>query len=403
MRGRRPLRSRLLGGLFVAVLVAATAWLYSQLEWQVTEVDRGYSEAAQRNPFLAAQLYLEALGIPTQSHRGMGLLDELPAPESATLVMVTTSRSLSQRRLDNLWRWIEAGGHLITNVAGATNTRTGEISDPLLAELGVDVFPVDEAAQAVGALSPNGLINTHPNRRSQGCRPPEEAFSVELDEGQRIEIALRTDLYLVDRHDSAQAAVVNRHGPQLLQYGVGEGLVTLVSDPDLWSNSQIACFDNAYLLWFLSEDEGVWILHHLEMPSLFRLMWEQAALALSLSALLLVLWLWRRSRRFGPLLGADVTRRRSLLEHLQASAMFAWRNGHAEALVVELQQAIRQRMAYHHAGFRGLDFEAQCAAIAQLTRHPPAQVAAVMGPPSLAKPHHLVATVQGLQTIRNRL
>lgn len=392
-------RGRALGGALAVVSLLAFGWFFSQLERVEEAVDQGFTQAAQRNPFLAAELFLHRLGVPVESHKRMSVLSHLPPPQGSTLILVTNSRALSQAHLDNLWRWIEAGGHLITQVSAIT-TGGGESDDPLLAGLGVEVYPADEAA---GPIFPAALTAVDQRWQKTTCLKERASFKVETDAAQPIDIALRSGLYLVDGAGTARASAANEDGPQLLQYDVGRGVVTVFSQLGLWRNAHIECFDHAYLLWLLSEGDTVWFLHHVEMPSLFSLMWDQAAPALSLLALLLGLWLWHRSQRFGPLLSEDVTRRRSLLEHLHASAMFAWRHGRADALVAALQQSIRARMQRRQPGFEALDFDDQCAAIAHLTQLSAAAVARAMAPPRLKRSHHLVATVQGLQTIRNRL
>ena len=42
----------------------------------------------------------------------------------------------------------------------------------------------------------------------------------------------------------------------MMQFEVGEGLLTIVTDPSIWTSYRIDKYDHAYLLWILSAGEG---------------------------------------------------------------------------------------------------------------------------------------------------
>jgi len=398
-------KNRALVTLLFIIVAAIVGWQLSGLSWVSEEVDEGYTDEAQRDRFLAARLFLEREGLSSQSSKGMAKLDDLPNPSNSTVVMLTTTRAIGDARMQGLWQWVEQGGHLITNVAGATDVTTGEISDPLLAKLGVEVYPVNDGVRVLDDDMPHWLMEMAFSGRGHSCRAEAEVFELSLDNGRAAQIALRPNLYMIDRSEAASASAANEYGLQLLQYPVGEGLVTITAGLSLWDNRQIDCYDHAYLLWYLTQGGEVWFLHHVDMPSLLGLMWQKAALAMVLLALLLALWLWSRSGRLGPLLPVDATQRRSLLEHLRASAMFAWRQGHIDDLIQALQQDIRQRMMFHCPGYKALNRDQQYQEIAKRAEITSDEVALWMSPAdaSLKKSQRLVSTVRGLQQIRNSI
>ncbi len=398
-------KNRTLVTLTLILIALIVGWQLSGLTWVPKEVDQGYSDEAQRDRFLAAQLFLEREGQVSESSKGMARLDDLPDPLTTSIVMLTTTRALGDARMDRLWQWVEQGGHLITNVAGATDVTTGEISDPLLAKLGVEVYPVHDGVRVLDDDMPHWLIEMALSGRGQHCRGEEDVFELTVTNGRTAQIALRPNLYMVDTHQTAVASAANADGYQLLQYSVGEGVLTVAAGLSLWDNRQIECYDHAYLLWFLTQGGDVLFLHHIDMPSLLGLLWQKAALAMVLLSLLLALWLWSRSGRLGPLLPVQATQRRSLLEHLRASAMFAWRQGHIDDLIQELQQQIRQRMVFHCPGFKGLNRDQQYQEIAKRAECSSDEVALWMASPDvgLKKAQRLVSTVQGLQQIRKML
>jgi len=118
-------------------------------------------------------------------------------------------------------------------------------------------------------------------------------------------------------------------GAQFLQFGFGEGQLFVVNSnyggfSNLWGNSYLGCFDNAFL--FLSLIEGsshVWFVSANEFASWLQLLWKNFPLLIILLVSFVFLWCWLRGFRFGPLVCIqDVGVRRSLLEHVRAGQWF---------------------------------------------------------------------------------
>ena len=70
-------------------------------------------------------------------------------------------------------------------------------------------------------------------------------------------------------------------------------------------------------------------------------------------AIALLLWMWRVTPRFGPVLPDPERARRSLLHHLRASGRFLWSNGHANRLLESSREAclrrVRRSLPYFHS------------------------------------------------------
>jgi hypothetical protein len=64
--------------------------------------------------------------------------------------------------------------------------------------------------------------------------------------------------------------------------------------------------------------------------------------------ILLLFWLWGASRRFGPLLPVPPCIRRRLLEHIEASGHFWWRQDRAFMLLRGAKQALLKRLESVH-------------------------------------------------------
>lgn len=389
-------------GLALTAAVAGGYWLWQALPWKTVEIDRGYSDEARRNPFLAAELFLKQRQISVSSARGLSRLDKLPPAAGATLLLYSNEGVLSREQTERLWRWTQQGGHLIVNAN--TYTADSQINPNLLFQkLGLSLEPRGDD-KTVDTDKPAVIVPDATKRRKDDCLDEDHVIDVNMDdEAEPLRVALHSDYILNNQGELAQTAVAGKHGIQLMRYFVGKGMITVASDLRFWSNRHIACNDHAYFLWKTVGGGEVMILSYTEAPSLINLLWRQTPLGLSLSLLLLIAWLWRRGRRFGPLRQHDHSRRRRLGEHLHASAMFAWRNKYIAASIDGLRQAIRSRMIARHPDYRQLTGAEQQALIARQTGLSVDMVSRILSQKNPDTPRQLTEIAQGLQQIRNRL
>ena len=81
----------------------------------------------------------------------------------------------------------------------------------------------------------------------------------------------------------------------------------MVSDSWIWQNQSIGEYDNAWLLWYMTQDSQVTLLYRADRNDLFRLLLEHFPQALVALALLLAFGLWHESgdgaRRHEPCAG----------------------------------------------------------------------------------------------------
>ena len=135
----------------VVVLLAMVATLaggfFACFERYDEVVDRGPGPRARRNPYLAAELYLDrVLGRRVVSHAswtGLGDPDALPA--AATLLVTDERLILSSTQLDRLLDWVQVGGTLIV---GAAPTWADERETLLLARFGLSHRGLERAEAA---------------------------------------------------------------------------------------------------------------------------------------------------------------------------------------------------------------------------------------------------------------
>jgi hypothetical protein len=182
-------------------------------------------------------------------------------------------------------------------------------------------------------------------------------------------VAFRGSVHLHDAEDKAHWKVVDGElGGRLLQYRVGAGLVTVLSDIGFIGNDEIGKRDHALLLALLAGGERrAWLLYSSDMPSLATLVWQKAPYLVTSVLLLCGLWLWRLTRRTGPLLASDALARRNLMEHLEAAAGYAWRVDRAQAMLRASRERLDRAWRRRCPALAWVDRQARCGWIAERT------------------------------------
>ena len=382
------------------ILLALLIWGYFQLPFKEEEIDLGFGEEAKQNPYLASDLFLKSVGNSVNSLKSYSQIGKLPKPLNSTLIMATKQRNLTEGETAELLAWIEKGGHLITNASKPTDFDNESKNDVLLHHLGIDVYLLTEPIEN---KDPEEWLQQMLKPASSHCTADEGLIELSNDNEESFEISISSavELYQIDEIETYYAA--NNYGVQLLQMDYGEGSVTLLTDMSLWSNNRINCLDHAYFLKYLVASDDVAIIYRFQKSSLLSLMWTHAKLYVLLSLSFIFLWLWHKSQRFGPLLELNISQRRSLLEHINASAVFVWRKGSIDTMIEPLRSAIRTQMLKHHSGFKYMTPDEQYKIIARITHLDPDQIRWAFDKTEIEKPLVLERLVKLLQTIKDRI
>lgn len=354
------MRNRVLLLLFVLLLLALAGlgiiWFLDNYEQRTREIRADVSPMAKRNPFLAAERFLQRIGIPSESVTGRDYL--LNPPEQPGLLLVNRmGPDLPPEREQALRDWVASGGHLVVVAQGEWDEESGSSGNRLLDRLGVQPVVLDS------------LDGDDESEARFEARVSDEPISFTLpDSDERLSVAFSRKRVLHDSHGRAEWWVESVLGAHLLRFRVGSGHITVLSDNGFLGNEQIGEHDHALFLARLAEGQPrAWLLYSSNMPSLLQLLWRHAGeLVLSLVCLVLLL-VWRLTRRSGPLLPEHGETRRNLLEHLAAVGHYLWRNDHGEAGFHRTQGALEQAWRRRHPVLETLDRTARCRWIAQHT------------------------------------
>lgn len=368
----------LLIGLGAILLALFLSWFFTNFERRSREIDSGYSAAAQRNPYLAAERFLARLGVPVESLAGRDRLRDLPPPDD-TLV-VNSLGVLNAERQEALHLWVERGGRLIVEAVHLwdEDDSTEERRGYFLERYGVRLF--EQAGRT-------NLFDVD----------DEVVAAVDIDDYQgELDVGFGVRYFLEDASGEASGHVVAEENVRLLQYEIGNGLLTVASDNRFLTNSHIGRHDHALFLALLADPPGngkVWLLYDSGMPWLGALLWHRAPLVIISSLGLLIFFLWYQAGRLGPFVSGPAGDRRDLLAHLQASAGFLWRHGQGSRLTELSRGRIEQFWLRRHPTLRKLDQAGRVTWIAGRVGIAPTDVERVLYPKSVSEGDLVTDTV----------
>ena len=380
-------RSAVFAISIVTVLLGwLTFWFFDNFERRMADVYVGYHGEAKHNPVLATRRFLRQMGIPAETLPS--LLPMVPPPEDETLVIATSRTTLYAPQIDELLAWINQGGHLIVAArADQSADEEDRIEDELLEKLGVAVYKPELTPAEVREQTSTPTNVPLDNKIMQvSFRPSTLLENIAVREG----LLLKDDL-----------------GIRLIHAEYGKGNFTVVSDLGFITNEKIGKFDHAEFLWRLLHLDGevskVWLAHREDMPPLWEWLWQRAWMVIISFALVIIAWCCSRVMRFGPILIQPPPARKSLLEHIEASGRFLWRQGQQQRLMSGVEHALKHRLLALHPGWASYDNPRQLHILSEISRLSQSQIQTVLTEPPTEKPQRFARKVQLLELIRKKL
>lgn len=402
---RRNKYVMVLAGLLLTLIAG---FAVTRLEYYEEVVDQGPSPQARENPYLAAEHFLRQRSIPVTVADTYASLPD-PRRQARTLLSLDSRKGMTPAEVDALLTWVESGGRLIVVAEQLWVPARGRSGDLLLDRLGIhhyltrDIKAQDHQQSIAQSNLPVPLA---PAPYQAPATPWPELTRLYLENEQApAYMSFDPALHLDDPNDIAHSWANSAEATHLLQIDRGAGAIIVLSDAQLWKTRAIARYDNAWLLWYLTQDSAVTMIVQTRHDSLFALLLRHFPLALAASTLLLVLALWRYASRTGPVQPAAARARRQLVEHARACADFMVRRGNQQALLTNLRQDIVRRARLRHPGFEQLVVAEQWQVLARLSRQTTGFVSDALRPRPAQRFSRAEFTrqVAQLQTLRNSL
>ncbi len=435
-------------------------WVWSKITWTEKKVDRGYSELAIYNRFLAAGLFLDRFDIDSKVTFNRALLNGLGAEQSGQLirgerdvnsekvgvrdsiVFIDGRGTLRGERFENTWRWIEAGGTLIYS---AQNPFIGkaDTGDDLFDRLGIwywgdgssDDWSLENRTERDDetdaqdtdldtlekAASENATAENEVDTDPVADEDDPGVFQLNADycyqsgftelnmEG--FEEPLLIDFWdsvslEIDRDNDIQprATVIHNSDVFFAQYNIGEGKVFVSIDNKIWENRRIHCGDHAlFLAQLVNPDGRVWFMVNRDAPSLLAVFWRQVPILIVLFPVLILLWLWSTMPRFGPIFTEENITRRSFSEHLSASANFVWKNKKQAILVERVRADLEIRFRQKDARYEEFDTPEKTTYVETLTGLDRKKIYVAMYKPAEEIYLEFVEVIANLKLIKEKL
>lgn len=364
-------------------LLGLVAWgLYVSIEVYEETEESSWSIEALLNPYLAAQKFMAQSDIEVTDVDSLIKLDQLT--NLGTLFFSDANQVQTPRQLEKVMNWLDLGGNVIYTADSVSHE-----DDLLLEEFSVEVEwrEYDDEEEERDEQKPLSETMREYNRQIRDGKSREEitktfaetekpitriGFDDEIGE---IDVAFSDDMILIHPYITDSESDSKRqpfswsyseHGVHMMQFEIGSGLLTIISDPGIWTSYHIDQYDHAYLLWLLSSGEGNFaILRSVLRDSIWAIMRHNATELLIAAGLLLLAWIWSAGFRFGRQVPRDSSSSRALGEHFSAISHYLWHRRQGKFLVEPLRLRVLRRASLVLGEFSRVDETGQFDLIAR--------------------------------------
>jgi hypothetical protein len=399
-------------GFGVALLAFA---IYAAVHWFEIVDDTewiGVKGEAAVNPYLALEKLLVEQGASVTPLRSITTLDAQLEDSSARVLILADKRLpyMTPARVAAIERWVNAGGHLIVEAEAP------HLDDPLLIRWSLDrkrlvwrrgqMVEVDR--KRPGGTSTNKTQNKNGNdinpddeemefpveptpnngRRSRApspfsfnptAAPMQSTSRITLSDGMTFRAIFTAYQNLVPaapnggRPLDPSALIRDRTGGRMAEFPMGRGRVTAISNFDFMAWKALSRADHAELIWHLVSSGGeqakptVAMLTRPISTGFSNWLATNAWMVLVSLAALIAFWIWHVLPRFGPLMPATTTARRSLGEHIRAAGGWLARRGEWSALVEPVRARFWSRLMLRHPGAASMAMAERLQLAASLT------------------------------------
>ncbi len=387
----------LLRALIAAVIVGLIVYVARKTYWEEVMLPTPLRGEAVTNPFYAAMRLSTELGAIPERRTQLGTLD------SSIDVLVLSQwhwNLIEQRRVD-IEAWVERGGRLLIDHTLIDDYAFSRWS-------GIDWrFPFEAEDVEYAEDIETDMSAATAERDAQLCGVLEEVDAG----GNALPQARIFSVCTIDRHsrlDSESAlewGLAIDEALQAARVRVGDGSVTVLNMRP-FGNRDFIEVDHGELFVAatqLRHGTRIAFLSEAEHASLLALIWRYGAPVVVLIALVLAALLWRAAIRFGPLMPASETARRSLADQIRGTGRFAIRLGDGKALHAATLRALQEAAHRRIPGYGALPHAERSTAIATASGLDAQLLASAINHTAPRRTHELAQTIELLENARRKI
>ncbi|GAB2198734.1 DUF4350 domain-containing protein [Sessilibacter sp. MAH4] len=371
------IKVKILLAIIVCIAVLVTAFFFVFMESYTETKELGWSEKARINRFLAAQQFLEKNNATVEQANSLQQIENLA--DSDTIIINRYADVVSEQQKEKLLNWLSGGGHL---VIALNDTDDQSLGNDLLSDLGFSVYYETYDYDSTDNTEPDDIDTQNTLESELEKIESDEAVVIAGDvdtsdqnstkeeyitklnfEGIPDELSINFPTLAIIDHEYFYADEGNyddykpfywagdKYGVRFIQMYVGDGLITVVSSTEIWSNNYLSADDNAYLLAVMTLNSSkVTFLLGSNFASLSTLMWKFSYELIISITFIVLLWLIHLGKRFTPPVTVNNHQRRSLIEHIKAVGNFHWKKKQPLLLVASLREEILRYTSFQRIG-----------------------------------------------------
>lgn len=340
--------------IFGGLICLFSYWLFKNYAFYPVERDLGPNATVRFTPYHTAGELLKLNKTEIEHYRDLKKLN-LPIENVDTILLAAKPGHINQQKLDQLLKWVEAGGHLYYWVNRKTETDTDKLLNHLDAALIKDKS--SEEDQEIESLLELGE-EVLPMLGDLKI-PEQEPVIVTIDKmDTKIKVGFNPTWHLLDYSGNAYYFTENDDDKDhILQYWIGEGSINLMSDMNIWHNSNIKNHDNGFFLNSMvtsGKNQTVWFIFGGEHESALNKLKKHAIPLFWIGLAFIIFWLWREIPRLGPKLKLNLYQRRNIGEHIKASSQLRWQQRQSPQWLQSHAKKIFKKAALRNPAFSNM-------------------------------------------------
>ncbi len=357
-----------------------------------------------REPFLAARRLAQKFHVESSDFHAIRELAN--AGPDAIAVIGSHRDEMTDAEIEQIADFVERGGHLWVEAEPEYVTHSdGRADDALLERFDVARGESLPDLDIPWNFDGGERIGNHGPTESY-AKPATDLVLTHAGDDDDLLVYFERDRGLVATGDTELLLYAGAEDhARLLHFGYGAGKVSVATGFDFAQNSQLGRNDNAELFHRLLTATAATrlLFYRADRIGLEEWLWEHARPVLLTLAALILVYLWMRLPRLGPIAPDPLPLRRRLSDHLLASGRFLWGSGQRAGLAPAACRAALDAVARQYPQFRLFGRDEQVRFLVSRLHVAPELAVQILALHPANQPQTLVALLAACAAIHARL